>query len=60
MRGAVALVLTVGLAHLQPALCLHSTALGLAGKGFALIAADTRLSKGYSILSRNVSKIAQL
>lgn len=33
------------------------TALGISGADFAVIGADTRLSEGYSILSRDVSKV---
>ncbi len=33
-----------------------STSLGISGPDFAVIAADTRLSEGYSILSRSVSR----
>lgn len=36
------------------------TCLGVAGKDYAVLAADTRLSHGYSIHTRNCSKVTQL
>merc|ERR1719174_909395 len=36
------------------------TSVGIAGKDFCVIAADTRLSTGYSILSRKISRATQL
>ena len=32
----------------------------IAGKDYAILASDTRLSKGYSILSRETSKVAKM
>ena len=39
---------------------LIGTALAVAGKGYAIIAADRRLSQGYSIQTRESTKIIQL
>ncbi|CAM9713694.1 unnamed protein product [Ascophyllum nodosum] len=36
------------------------TAVAVAGRDFCIIAADTRLSDGYSILSRNISRVHRL
>merc|ERR1719446_1094729 len=36
------------------------TVLAVAGKDFAIVAGDTRMSTGFSIKSRNVSKIFQI
>lgn len=36
------------------------TIAAIAGKGFAVLAADTRLAKGFSILSRNASRIYEV
>jgi len=36
------------------------TVIAVAGKDFCVIAGDTRMSEGYSITSRNVSKVIQL
>lgn len=34
--------------------------MGISGQDFAVIAADTRMSEGYSIASRTVPKVIQL
>lgn len=38
----------------------RSTCIAVAGKDYAIVAADTRMSNGYSIMTRNKSKCAQL
>ena len=37
-----------------------STVVGIAGKGFVVLASDTRLSEGYMIHSRNISRIQEI
>jgi 20S proteasome alpha/beta subunit len=39
---------------------LDSSVLAVAGKDFVVVGGDTRMSYGYSIASRNVTKMAQL
>ena len=36
------------------------TVVGLAGKGYAIVASDTRLSDGYVIRSRNINRLVEL
>lgn len=44
----------------SPYVSNEGTVLGVAGEDFAVIAGDTRMSSGYSILSRDVPKIYKL
>ena len=45
---------------LPPPFLLHSTAVAVAGADYAIVAASTRLSTGYSILTRDASKFMKL
>lgn len=46
--------------HFSPYTDNGGTIVAIAGKGFAVIASDTRLSTGYQILTRNQPKVQQL
>lgn len=41
-------------------LLLHSTVVAVAGHDYCIVAASTRLSTGYSILTREESKLCRL
>ena len=55
-RASPPLALTARCARPSP----RSTVLAVAGKDFAIVAGDTRMSTGFNIKSRNVSKIYEI
>lgn len=52
---------SVGCLHIVDLLFARfSTVIGVAGDGYCIVAGDTRMSRGYSIMSRDVTKLVKL